>query len=263
MLNAKGVQIVAEAQNRSLARGLDILTLLSDEVEGLELHQIARQLALPKSSCSVLLHTLEQKKFLHYDEKTARYRVTTRLFEIGSAALRDTTVESLLRKRMREVAKESRETVHCGMLDGAEVVYIDKMESTQSIRMTSRVGLRMPLYATAMGRAMLAEMPEAEVEAMLLGARLAPITPKTIVDPAKLREIIAQIREDGFATEYEETNANVCCIGVAICLRDGVPGYAMSISMPQFRFTPEVLETHARLLKRAKRKIELVLSAGI
>lgn len=252
-----------ETLNRALARGLDILALLSQQPQGMELFRIARELGLPKSSCSVLLHTLLEKDFLRYEEKSARYFLTARLFALGSTAVREGTVESLLRTAIREVARASAETVHCGLLEGTEVVYIDKVESTQSIRMTSRVGLRMPLYATAMGRAILAEMPEEAAKALLADVEMERLTANTVTDRAVLREMLQQVRAQGYATEYEETNPGVCCIGVAIVLPDGSPNYALSISMPMFRGGEEAMERYAPLLLEAKTKAEHMLSAGI
>ena len=254
---------MAETLNRALARGLDILTLLSEENQGMELFRVAKALALPKSSCSVLLHTLLDKGFLRYEEKSARYLLTPRLFELGSAALREGTVESLLRSAIREVARASEETVHCGLLDGDEVVYIDKVESTQSIRMTSRVGLRMPLYATAMGRAILAAMPKKQAETLLAGTELSPLTHHTVTDRRALRSLLNQVRVQGYATEYEETNPGVCCVGVAIQLPDGHPGYALSVSMPLFRGDDQAMARYAALLREAKEKVERMLLAGV
>lgn len=254
---------MTEPLNRALSRGLDILTLLSRHPNGLELHQIARSLSLPKSSCSLLLRTLLEKKFLRYGADTARYRLTTRLFEIGSTAVRESTVESLLSRRMRQVAQASQETVHCGLWDGTDVVYIDKAESTQSVRMTSHIGLRMPLFATAMGRAILAALPVAQAEALLEETKLSPLTPHTRTDRGWLREEIEKVRGQGYATEFEETNLSVCCVGVAVRTRQGVPEYAMSISMPLFRCDEAVVARSAELLVNAKEKIEQTLSAGI
>ena len=147
---------MAETLNRSLARGLDILELLSEEPAGLELHRIAKALDIPKSSAFNLIHTLLDKRYVTYDEATSRYALSLRMFEMGSAAVKDVTEQSVVHQYMQRVYAGCNETVHCGVPDGTDMVYVDKLESTHSIRMTSRIGARFPLYCTAMGRAVLA-----------------------------------------------------------------------------------------------------------
>ena len=247
---------MAEPLNRSLARGLDMLALLSDAPQGLALHEIARALDMPKSSAFNLLRTLLEKQYVRCRAESGRYTLSPRLFELGAATLHATPVESVLRSHMREIFAACNETVHCGVPDGADVVYIDKIESTHSIRMTSRVGLRMPLYCTAMGRAILACMPDEAVRALLRGQTLRAFTPHTLTSMDAVLAELRAVRAQGYATEVEETNENVCCVGVAIRTREGAPQYAVSISMPLFRASERGMPYHAQLLLHAREQIE-------
>jgi DNA-binding IclR family transcriptional regulator len=247
---------MAEPINRSLARGLEILALLSEAPKGLALHEITRALALPKSSAFNLIRTLLDQRFVWYDADSAHYRLSLRALELGSAALRGATAGSLLRHHMREISRACNETVHCGVPDGADVVYVDKIDSTHSVRMTSRIGARMPLYCTAMGRAILACAPEEEARAMLDRQTFQALTPRTIVSREALLDELAMVRAQGYAIEWEETNENVCCVGVAIRAREGPPQYAISISAPIFRADPAQLARFAELLLGARGQIE-------
>lgn len=247
---------MAEPLNRSLARGLDILELLSEAPKGLALHEIARALELPKSSAFNLVRTLLDKQFIWFDAVSSRYALSLRAFELGSSVLAGTSAEAVLRRHMGEIYQQCNETVHCGVPDGREVVYVDKIESTQSIRMTSRIGARMPLYCTAMGRAILACMRDEEVEALLAGQRFEALTPHTVADCGALLRELAVVRARGVAVEREENNENVCCVGVAIHGREGRPQYAISISAPIFRAGEERLERYAQLLQQAQGRIE-------
>ncbi len=247
---------MAETLNRSLARGLDILELLSAAPNGLALHEIARALALPKSSAFNLVRTLLEKQYLWFDAATARYTLSLRAFELGSAVLSGSSAEAVLRRHMREIYQQCNETVHCGVPDGREVVYVDKIESTQSIRMTSRIGARMPLYCTAMGRAILACMRDEEVAALMAEQRFEALTPHTVADCAALLRELAAVRAQGVAIEREENNENVCCVGVAIHNREGQAQYAISISAPIFRAGEEQLARYAQLLLQARGRIE-------
>lgn len=149
---------MAEAVNRSLQRGLQLLELLSEHPEGMELHEICKALELPKSSGHNLLQQLVQSRYV-WVSSHGKYRLTLKTFEVGASAVHATEISQVLRQYMQEVFAVCNETMHCGVLSGREVLYIDKIESTQSIRMASHVGIRMPLYATAMGKAFLAAMP--------------------------------------------------------------------------------------------------------
>ena len=112
---AKEAKCVAETLNRSLARGLDILELLSEEPAGLELHRIAKALDIPKSSAFNLIHTLLDKRYVTYDEATSRYALSLRMFEMGSAAVKDVTEQSVVHQYMQRVYAGCNETVHCGV----------------------------------------------------------------------------------------------------------------------------------------------------
>jgi IclR family KDG regulon transcriptional repressor len=252
---------MAEAANRSLARGLDMLELLGKSPRGLALHEIARALALPKSSASNLVRTLLDKRFAQYDADTQLYSLSLRAFEVGSAALAGMDIESVLRTHMRGIAESCNETVHCGVPDGTDVVYVDKIESTRSIRMASRIGARMPLYCTAMGRAILACMPDEQVTRLLAHQRFEPLTAHTLSSLEDLLRELAVVRTRGYADECEETNENVCCVGVAVCGRDGAARYAISISAPTFRVGASEMSGYAQLLLDAKKQIKRYLCA--
>lgn len=250
-----------ETLNRTLSRGLEMLELLSENPGGLELHQIAKAMQMPKSSALNLLHTLLSYKYVRKIENSLRYQLGLKLFEVGSAAVNHVDITSVIRQYMADIYRSCNETMHCGILSGPDVLYIDKMESTQSIRMSSHVGVRMPLHATAMGKAFLACFTEEEVRRMYDGRELYALTPHTITDMNALVRQLENIRQAGYATETQESNMNVSCIGVAIMDRDGHPAYALSISAPSFRMGESEIAAYGQMLLRAQRKIQRVLRA--
>ena len=249
---------MAEAANRTLQRGLNMLELLAEHPDGLELHEIATALELPKSSAHNLVQTLLAARYVRLTP-AARYQLTLKTFEVGSAAVQAMDASQVLRQYMLKAFAECNETMHCGVLSGEKVLYIDKIESTRSIRMASHVGILMPLHATAMGKAFLAAMDVRQARRLLGDTPLERLTDNTVTDPDALMAQLAEIRERGWALETEENTESVCCLSVAICGRDGQPVYALSISVPAFRMTAELREQYAPLLLRAKRKIERVL----
>jgi len=250
-----------ETLNRTLSRGLEMLELLSEHPDGLELHQIAKAMELPKSSAFNLLHTLFSYKYVRKPDNSPRYQLGLRLFEVGSAAVNHVDVTSVIRQYMADISRACNETMHCGILSGLDVLYIDKMESTQSIRMSSHVGVRMPLNATAMGKAFLSCLTDDEVRGLYNGRELVALTPHTITDMSTLLKQLDIIRQTGYATENQESNLNVSCIGIAIRGRDDRPAYALSISAPSFRMGENEVAAYGQMLLRAQRKIQRVLRA--
>jgi len=207
------------------------------------------------------LYTLMQHKYIRKMDNSLRYQLGLKLFEVGSAAVNHVDVTTVIRQYMADIYRTCNETMHCGILSGLDVLYIDKMESTQSIRMSSHVGVRMPLHATAMGKAFLACFSDSQVRSLYQGVPLTSLTVHTITDMEELLKQLQVIRKAGYATETEESNLNVSCIGVSILGRDDQPTYALSISAPSFRMGESETAAWGQMLLRAQRKIQRVLRA--
>ena len=258
-MNSKEAEPV-EVLNRTLQRSLAILELLADAPQGMTLGQVAAHLDLPKSSAFNLLHTLEDAKYLRMTPQ-GTYQLSLKMFEVGAQAVNQVDLTAVLRQYMGDIHQAMNETTHLGVRSGLEVLYIDKLESTQSIRMASRIGARLPLHATAMGKAFLAAMTDDEVRALYQGQTLQPLTANTLTDVEELISQLREVRRTGVAMEREENSPDVSCVAVAIMDRQGEPAYALSISAPSFRATEENLKAYSQALLRAKRKIQRVLRA--
>ena len=249
-----------EPLNRSLARGLNMLALLGESKHGLELHEIAKALDIPKSSAFNLLHTLLDMQFVEYQASTSHYKLSMKMFEIGAKAVRRTNIDTVIREQMQEIYLAMNETVHCGVQDGTDMVYIDRIESTRSIRMTARIGFRIPVYCTAMGRAILACMSDSEVRALLKDETFKQLTPYTVKNVDALLAALQKVREQGYAVESQESNENVICMGVAARDKENMPRYAISVSAPIFRMNEAMQKKCREQLLRAKETIERYLS---
>lgn len=143
---------MAEIPNRTLQRGLDMLELLGAHAEGLALCELAQALRLPRSTAFNLAQTLTRLGYATQREDTGKYRLGLKMFEIGAGAMHQVDVMELIRGCMAEVHHKINETMHLGVRAERDTLYIDKLDSTQSIRMTSYVGSRAPLYCTALAR---------------------------------------------------------------------------------------------------------------
>lgn len=227
-------------ENRTIARASTILRALRSDgsARGARLTEIAQQCGLEKSTTHRLLAALAAEGLVEQDQETERYRLGIALLELGMAVYRRLDVRHEALPILRSLADRAEETVHLGVARGGQVVYLEKVESPHAFQMRSRVGERMPLYSTGIGKAILAYTTVAELDAVLAGG-LARRTPNTITDPVELRHELERIRLRGYSTDMEENEDGVRCVGAPVFdHRLNVAG-AISIAGPAFRFTEQ------------------------
>ncbi len=218
---------------KSADRTIELLELLAGYSEPLTLSEIHRELAYPKSSLFVLLRTLVARGWVETDRRGTGYSIGVRALLVGTSYLdRDPVIRAATRV-LEELRTEVNETVHLARLDGADVVYLASRESAHHLRLTSRVGRRVPAYATALGKALLSGRTDAEVDA-LLPAKLEPLTPQTVTDRDALFAELALVRERGYATERGQNTPGLGCFAVALEYRLP-PIDAISCSVPYAR----------------------------
>ena len=156
----------------------------------------------------------------------------------------------------RTVAETCDETVHVAILEGTDVIYIAKVDSTHAVRMVSAAGRRLPAHCTSVGKMLLASLPEAELAARVPdGAELTAMTPNSITEPAALREALAAIRRRGLAVESRESNPDVSCVAAPVQDRSGRVVAALSISVPMIRWSEERQEELAALAVKGARQL--------
>ncbi len=229
-------------------RALSVLELVARQSHPYTLSELSAQLEIPASTLLPIVHTLRDRQYLAYDEKTQTYTLGFRLFELGSM-IQDTDFFSGLVEIMQTVVDGCGETCHLGVLSGGDVLYLAKVNSPQAIRMYSMTGRRLPAYSTAIGKALLRDCTPEQLHA-LYPEGLKPLMPNTITDFDTLYRQLLEIRLQGFAYEVEESNENVRCIAVPICT-DGRVTAAMSVSIPVFRYSEELRQKAEQLLKEA------------
>ncbi|ACQ81953.1 transcriptional regulator, IclR family [Beutenbergia cavernae DSM 12333] len=234
---------------KSSERTLDVLELLAQSPEPLTMTEISRRLSVPKSSLHKLLGTLERRGWVQTDELThTRYRVGLRALRAGTSFVDADEVVRLTDPILTALSGQFEEATHLGRLDGAEVVYLAKRESTHPLRMFSAVGRRLPAHATAMGKAMLATMDAAEIES-LLGTDLAVLTQRTIRSLEELHEDLALTRERGYGIDDEESADMMRAVAVSLPV-DGTHN-AISLSAPSARLPREMLPDVASAITAA------------
>ncbi|SMB97223.1 transcriptional regulator, IclR family [Thermanaeromonas toyohensis ToBE] len=234
---------------------LEVLEILASAREGLGVTEISRTLNLSKSTVHRILTALSHKQYVWKDEVTRRYKLGFKLLLLSSQVLDSLELRQIARAELVDLANKSRETVHLVWLDGDEGVYIEKIDTPETIGLLSRIGKRAPLYSTAVGKAMLAFMSEERLNSYFRRVPLVPLTPHTIVDEGKLREYLFRVREQGFALDCEENREGVICVAAPIFQADGKVIAAVSISGPSFRFSVERAKELAPVVKEAAKRI--------
>jgi DNA-binding IclR family transcriptional regulator len=182
---------------------------------------------------------LEQHRLVVKNQDTGRYRLGLRLFELGSKAIDGLDLRARARPYLDQLQIQFGETVFFCVLDDGQVFYMEKVESQQSVRTACTVGSRAPAYCTAVGKAMLAELSEAEVGRIVRRWGLKAVTRNTITSAAALKAELRAIRSRGYAIDDEEKEEGLRCVSAAVRGHSGKLFAAMSVSGPAFRMTKE------------------------
>lgn len=239
---------------KSAARTLAILEALAAGPERQSLGELRRRLDIPKSSLHALLRTMQAAGWVEDDGSGARFGLGLRALRVGTAYIDADDVVGITAPILDELAAEFDETVHLGRLDGHEVIYLAKRESRQPLRLFSAVGRRLPAYATALGKALLAEQPEDRLEDHHLPAELEALTANTITDVEHLMSVLEETRRHGYAIDHEESTVGLVCIAVALPLARP-PVDAISCSVPTARLDEERERLIVDRLMDARRRL--------
>ena len=239
---------------QSLDRAFDILELLSREQHGLNLTEIGNRLDLHKSTVYRLLQALKERGYI---DKSAQgsYRLGMEFIELSSLYLNNLELKTEAQPILRELSSLSGNTAFLATLQESEVVYIDKMETHNSLRKYSIIGQRAPLYCTALGKSMLTGKTEEQIRSLYQERELKAFTERTIKSVDALVEEIEKIRRRGWSLDDEEYEQGLRCIGAPIRdYRDEVIA-AVSTSGYASVITRERVEEVAGYVVKAARDI--------
>ena len=241
-------------EHRPTERVLDILELLSTNPNGMTLSELSRALSAPKSSIMPLVHTMAARKFIHMHSDTSKYSIGIAAYSVGASYTNSMNALQFIQDEMKYIVSQSNETCQLGIQNKKNLLYIAKEDSPQPLRLVSYVGKQLPLYCTAIGRAILAEKPEEEVRSLYPDG-LTAFTEHTITDWDELLLELKKTRERGYSMEHEESTPLVNCVGIPLSRHEKIIA-ALSVSIPTFRFSEEKLQFVIELLKNSKAKLE-------
>lgn len=248
------VSVVSGVQ--SIDRIFLIVELLSMHPKGISLTEICSATDLPKGTVSRMLAALISHGYAVQEIDTKRYRLTMRLFEIGSRVAGSANILSVARPYLEYLSNVSGEAVHLVSRVNDEVVYLYKEEASNSIvRMSSFVGLRNPMYCTGVGKSILAFLPDDEIRAIWQRTKPVRFTENTITTLSALDADIRLIRQRGYAIDDEEHEAGVRCIAAPILNFSGNPVAAISLSAPAVRLDDAEIQKYAPMVLDAASNI--------
>jgi DNA-binding IclR family transcriptional regulator len=233
---------------------LRILEALDAAPSGLQLRQISQVTGVQKSTAYRFLAHLEGDGYLFRDDAGA-YVIGPRLARLGAGVAYHATLRKVSRPAMQHVWRETKETVNLAALDGHEIVYLDVLESDFLFRMGSQVGMRRPLYCTALGKAILAFLPEDQIEELISSMTFEQLTRRTINDEARLRRELGKIRQQGYAVDDQELNIGGRCVAVPVFEERGKAIAAISVAGPATRMTRARIPECVAILRKGAREI--------
>jgi len=234
---------------QSLQRGLGILELIAKDGTGLTMAEVSRKIGLHTSTTFHLLRTLRSLGYLVQSETTREYRLGSKVFRLAASVLTEVQFLNISGPLLAEMAQQTGETSHLAIFEHGEVIVIDKVDGSSPVRLSDRVGYPRPAHATAIGKVLLAHLPEAELKAFLDRRELRPFTPKTVTAVPILEQELVRVREQGYAFDDEEFAQGIRCLAVPVRNFTGHIVAALGISGPVWRVSLDRVAQLTELVK--------------
>jgi len=215
----------------SLTKGLQLLVYLRDSAKPLSLTAISRGVGFNKVSALRILLTLERHRFVEKDPRDKTYKIGSNAFYVGSGFIAGSKREKIL-KAMANLVHDLKHTITLGVLDGPSVLFVERVDGTERVKVTVDIGSRVPAYSSAAGKALLAGLSEAEIIQRLKGDNL---TPRATSQPKSRKEIltvIARVRTSGFAVNNEDSTPGLVAVAVPIKSDTGEHVAALGAAFP-------------------------------
>jgi IclR family transcriptional regulator, KDG regulon repressor len=227
----KGVQ--------TLERSLDLIEYLSLEKNGSGITEVGNKLGLHKSTVHRLLNALVKRGYVEKDKQTSKYSLGLKFIEIGSLRLNHIELKTEAAPYLRHLAESTRQPVHLAILDGIEAVYIDKIEPVSNLRMYSQIGRRVPVFCSALGKSLLSDLTDDELEKTMTKIEFRNFTKMTHAAAESFRADILSTRSRGWSIDDEEHEEGIRCIGAPVKDYTGKIIAALSVSGDKNVITPE------------------------
>ncbi|WP_431309165.1 IclR family transcriptional regulator [Gordonia prachuapensis] len=237
----------------SVDNALRILLQLAEK-PSLRMTEVSKYLGVATSTAHRLLAMLQYRGFVRQNPVTKEYEPDTSLTTIAFAVMKHVDVRDRAHPILEKLSTALGETVHLGRLDGANVYFLDSIESTRAVRVGSRLGATLPAHCTSTGKALLATCSSAQIREFYPREKLTAMTPSSISTRTQLEKELEAVRERGYAYSREESEEGVASVSVAIGMI-ATNLYAVNVSTPTYRMNDGVREEFAAALHEAAREI--------
>jgi IclR family transcriptional regulator, KDG regulon repressor len=230
----------------SIDRALSVLELLASDGEALGVTELSKKLEINKSMIYRLLSTLAMRGYVEQDEESRKYRLGLKIVELAGMKLSTVEIFSVARPLLKELVRRTGETVHMAVLVQHEIICLDKEEGPAILNIRGGIGDKYPPHASAIGKAIVAHLPEEEARGILRKHGMPKHTPNTITTLSELKEHLKGVRARGYALNDEETYLGVRSIAAPVRERKGAVVASLGISGPIQRISDENIETLAK-----------------
>lgn len=227
---------------QSVARALTLLDALGDTRGEIGIADLSRRVGLHVSTTHRFLTTLIAHGYVRQNLETGRYALGPKAFHLAESYLGQMDLRRALRPSLERLCRETGETANLVILEGREALYLDKVESPQSLRIFSRIGRRAPLHCTAVGKVLLASRSREEMDALLGGKPLEALTRSTITSRNQLRRELEKVQEQGYALDMEECEVGASCIAAPVRNAQGETVAVVGISGPTIRMDAQRIQ---------------------
>jgi len=245
----------------SLQRAIDIVDLFDQNRREMGVTEIARALDMPKSTVAGLVFTLEQNRYLSKNPESRKYSLGYKLVERAGVFLGQMDLRRIAEPVLKTLRDTANESVNLAIRDGNHVTYIARMQGNNMLRMRSEIGKREWVHSTALGKVILADLPEAELSEFVKGYEFLRTTPKSITDPKKFIQELSLTKRRGYAIDDEENEIGGRCVAAVIRNYSGEAVAAMSLSVPIQRFPDERIDEYGRMVQHAAEMVSKNIGA--
>lgn len=247
-------------QINSVVKAFQVIEYLVTEKEQ-ELSVLAKRLQFPKTTTHRILQTLESLGYVERNESNNRYRASLKFLELGGQVADRMDFIEIAHPFMQKLASQTGETVNLGILDGLEMICVDKIKSDHALSHDQPVGSRHKAYCTGFGKAVLAFLTDETLMVLLEGHAIMPDTPKSLKSKIDLEKELRKIRKNGYAVDNEEGNIGIRCVGAPIFDHERKVIAGLSIAGPGLRIKMDNIPQLGKLAKKTADAISKKLGA--
>ncbi|KIX14233.1 IclR family transcriptional regulator [Dethiosulfatarculus sandiegensis] len=215
---------------RALANGLTCLTTFSPEKPALTLSEVAKKNGMNLVTARRYLLTLKELGYVHFDEQGKTYRLTPRVLRLGSWIIESMDLRTRMLPYLTHLTREWHVTSGCAILEGQEVVYLERIRSNDVVNLDLTAGSRLPVHCTSMGKVIMAFLPPHKRADLLERIKLMPYTLNTITDKTVLKKQLDQVRLMGYASSDQELTLGLRCLAVPLFDKSGLIEAALQVS---------------------------------